>query len=151
MREFVLICLIFLLAGCADFDFSIRPSILNSKKDGPDLPRYLGKHESVVVVRGTRSELLNAQRDALLILGCSDIREDVYTFRGDRSFVPGIVCGVGGETLYVTTEPMSGNRYSVSVVSYKRYPFPAGPRFLDEDFCDLLEQLLGRQDNANAN
>ena len=102
------------------------------------------------MVSGTRSELSNAQRDALLMLGCSDIREDENTFRGDRTFVPGFICGVGGETLYVRTAQLTENRYSVRVVSYKRFPYPAATRFLDGDFCDILVQLLDDPSIADA-
>jgi hypothetical protein len=103
-----------------------------------------------VIVTGTRSELSNAHRDALLMLGCSDIREEDNTFRGDRTFVPGFWCGVGGETLYVTAEQVRENKYSVVVVSYKRFPYPAATRFLDGDFCDILVQLLNDPNIANA-
>jgi hypothetical protein len=136
--------------GCADFDFSGSPSIFGAQKDGPNLPKYLDKHQSVVMVNGTRSELLNAHRDALLMLGCADIRELNNTFRGDRTFVPGFACGVGGETLHVTTEQLTETNYSVRAVSYKRFPYPAAPRFLDGDFCDLLVQLLNAPHDGNA-
>jgi len=150
MGNGVIACMLLLLVGCADFDFSVRPSIFNAKKDGPGLPKYLDKHQSVVMFNGTRSELLHAQRDALLMLGCSDIREGDNTFRGDRAFIPGFVCGVGGETLYVTSDQLRENRYSVRVVSYKRFPYPEATRFLDGDFCDLLVQLLSDPHDGHA-
>jgi hypothetical protein len=142
MRNVIFACLLPLLVGCADFNVHTHPSIFGAKKDGPDLPKYLDKHQTVVVVKGTRSELLSAHRDALLMLGCSDIREYDNTFRGDRTFIPGFACGVGGETLHVTTDQLTENRYSVRVVSYKRFPYPVATCFLDGDFCDLLLQLL---------
>lgn len=149
MREIILAGLLPCLVGCADFRFS-DVSVLNSKRDDPGLPRYLGKHQSVVVVNGTRSQLMEAQRDALLILGCSKVREGDNSVGGDRAFIPGFVCGVGGETLHVTSEQVRTNKYTVRVVSYKRFPYPAATRFLDGDFCDLLVQLLGDQDDARA-
>ena len=150
MRKVIIACLLPMLVGCADFDFSIRPSIFNAKKDGPGLPKYLDKHESVVLVNGTHSKLLDAERDALLMLGCSHIREDDNTFRGDRPFITGFVCGVGGETLYVTSDQLRENGYAVRVVSYKRFPYPEATRFLDQDFCDLLVQLLSDFHDAHA-
>jgi hypothetical protein len=143
-------CLLVWFVGCADYDFSVNPSILGAKKDGPGLPKYVDKHESVVTVSATRVEILNAHRDALLILGCSNIREHSNTFRGDRTFVPGFACGVGGETLHVRTEALAENRYSVRIVSYKRFPYPAATRFLDGDYGDLLLQLLNPPHNGNA-
>ena len=150
MRNGMITCILLLLTGCADFSLSPYPSILNARRDGPGLPKYLDKHQSVVLVNGTHSKLLDAQRDALLMLGCSDIRENDNTFRGDRAFIPGFVCGVGGETLYVTSDQLRENRYCVRVVSYKRFPYPAAPRFLDGDFCDLLVQLLGDPHDGDA-
>jgi hypothetical protein len=150
LRNGIIACILLLLTGCADFQFAAQPSILNARRDGPGLPKYLDKHESVVMVNGTHSELLNAHRDALLMLGCSDIRELNNTFRGDRTFVPGFACGVGGETLHVRTDQLTENRYSIRVVSYKRFPYPAATRFLDGDFCDILVQLLNDPNLANA-
>lgn len=143
-------CILLLLTGCADFSLSTQPSILNARRDGLGLPKYLDKHQSVVVVDGTRSKLLDACRDALLMLGCSKIREDDNALRGDRAFVPGFACGVGGETLHVRTDQLTENRYSVRVASYKRFPYPAATRFLDGDFCDILVQLLNDPNIANA-
>ena len=150
MGKVIIACFLVLFMGCADYDFSGSPSILGAKKDGPGLPKYLDKHESVVTVRATHSEMLNAHRDALLILGCSDIRELGNTFRGDRTFVPGFACGVGGETLHVRTDELAENRYSVRIVSYKRFPYPAATRFLDGDYGDLLVQLLSHSRDAVA-
>jgi hypothetical protein len=150
LRKGMIACILLLLTGCADFSFSTQPSILNARRDGPGLPKYLDKHQSLVVVDGTRSKLVDANRDTLLMLGCSQIREDDNSFRGDRAFIPGFVCGIGGETLYVTTDQLTENRYSVRVVSYKRFPYPAAPRFLDEDFCDILVQLLHDPNIATA-
>jgi hypothetical protein len=139
------------LIGCADFDFSVRPSFFDTERDGPDLPRYLDKRQSVVVINATtHSKLSDAERDALLMLGCSHIREEGNTFRGDRRFIMGFVCGVCGETLYVTTDQLTENSYFVRVVSYKRFPYPEATRFLDGDFRDLLVQLLSDSRDANS-
>lgn len=150
MRNGIIACLLLLLVGCADFDVSVRPSFLDAKSDGPGLPKYLDKHQSFVLINASHSRLLEAQRDALLLLGCSAIRQKGNTLRGDRAFIMGFVCGVGGETLSVTTDQLAENRYSVSVVSYKRLPYPEAPRFLDGDFRDLLVQLLSDPHDANA-
>lgn len=150
MRNGLMACLLLLLVGCADFDFSVRPSFLDAKRDGPGLPKYLEKRQSVVVINATHSKLLEAQRDALLMLGCSSMRQESNTFRGDRTFIMGFVCGVGGETLYVTTDQLAEDKYFVSVVSYKRFPYPEATRFLDGDFRDLLVQLLSDPNYAYA-
>jgi hypothetical protein len=151
LRNIIALCLLPLLVGCADFDFSVRPSFLDTQRDGPDLPRYLDKRESVTFINSTtHSRLVDAERDALLMLGCSKIREEGNTFRGDRPFIIGFVCGVGGETLYVTTEQVAENSYSVHVVSYKRCPYPEATRFLDGDFRDLLAQLLSDPHDVNT-
>jgi hypothetical protein len=151
MRNAIAACLLLLMTGCADFDFSVRPSFLDTKRDGPGLPRYLDKRESVALINATtHSRLLDAERDALLMLGCSNVREEGNTFRGDRPFIMGFVCGVGGETLYVTTDQFTEDSYSVRVVSYKRCPYPEATRFLDGDFRDLLVQLLSDPHDADA-
>ncbi len=142
MRNGIIVCFVLLSTGCADFNFSVWPSILNAMDDGAGLPKYLGKHQSTVTIDRTPPELRNAYRDALLILGFADIRHYDNVFLGDRKFIMGFVCGVGGETLYVKTEHLAGDAYSVTVVSYKRFPYPASTRFLDEDFIDILLQLL---------
>lgn len=150
MRNAMIACLLFLFAGCSDFNLFNQPSLLYTRRDGPGLPRYLDKRQSSVVVDVTRSKLPDACRDALLILGCSKIDENKNTFRGDRAFMLGFDCGVGGETLYVTTDQLTENKYLVQVVSYKRFPYPAAPRFLDADFCDILVQIVYDPDIANA-
>ena len=127
-----------------------QPSLLYVKRDGPGLPRYLDKHQSSVVVNVTGPDLSDTCRDALLMLGCSKIHQNKNTFRGDRAFILGFDCGVGGETLYITTDQLRENRYLVQVVSYKRFPYPAAPRFLDADFCDILIQILYDPNTANA-
>jgi hypothetical protein len=142
MGRGIIACIALLLVGCADFNFATQISILGAMNDGPGLPKYLGKHQSSMTVNGTPSELQNAYRDALLILGFSDIREADNVIRGDRGFIIGFVCGVGGETLHLTTEHLVGDQYYVRVVSYKRFPYPVSTRFLDEDFRDILVQLL---------
>lgn len=141
--------LLLLLAGCADFDFSAHPSILNARKDGPGFPKYLDKRRSTVLINATPVRLLAAQRDALLILGCSNIRQVGDSLLGDRPFIMGFVCGVGGETLCVTTDQITDGRYRLGVVSYNRFPYPAAPRFLDGDFCDLVVQLLNDPEYAS--
>ena len=138
-------CFLILITGCADFNLSTlptEPSIFDARRDGPGLPMYLDKHQSFLVVEGTRTRLLNACRDALLILGCSKIHEDGNTFQADRTFIPGFVCGVGGESFHVTADQLAENRYFVRIVSFKRFPYPAAPRFLDRDFSDIIVQLL---------
>jgi|SRR5665213_560260 len=150
MHNGIIACLLLLLVGCADFDFSAHPSILNAKKDGPGLPKYLDKHQSTVLINATHTRLLEAQRDALLILGCSDISQAGDSLRGDRPFIMGFVCGVGGETLCVTTDQPIEGRYRISVVSYNRFPYPEATRFLDGDFRDLLVQLLNDPEYASA-
>jgi hypothetical protein len=142
MRNGAVACIVFLLAGCADYDFSSRLSILDAKRDGPGLPKYLDKRQTIVRVNGTQTDLINAYRDAMLMLDCAKIVENKDAVRGDRKFVWGFACGVGGETLHVTTEELKENHYSVRVVSYKRFPYPAATRFLDRDFCDILVQIL---------
>ena len=150
MRNSLMACLLLLLVGCADFDSSVRPSFLDAKSDGPGLPKYLEKRQSVAVISTTHARLLAAQRDALLMLGCSGICQNSNTFRGDRAFIIGFVCGVGGETLYVTANPLAHDKYFVSAVSDKRFPYPEATRFLDADFRDLLVQLLNDPEYANA-
>jgi len=138
-------CFLLLITGCADFSlFSLpaQPSLFDARRDGPGLPMYLDKRQSVLVVEGTRTRVLNACRDALLILGCSKIHEDGNTFQADRTFIPGFVCGVGGESFHVTADQLAENRYLVRIVSYKGFPYPAAPRFLDRDFSDIIVQLL---------
>jgi hypothetical protein len=137
------------MMGCADFSFH-QPSLLYARKDGLDLPRYLDKHQSSTAVNSTAPRLSQACRDTLLILGCSQIVESDNRWRGDRPFVPGFACGVGGETLCVTTDQLAEGRFFVRVVSYKRFPYPAAPRFLDGDFCDILVQLLDDAETAKT-
>jgi hypothetical protein len=143
-------CLLISFTGCSDFDLFNQPSLLYARRDRPGLPRYLDKHESSVVINGTASNLSYACRDALLMLGCSKIVENKNALRGDRAFILGFDCGVGGETLYVTSDQLKEDRYLVQVVSYKRVPYPAATRFLDADFCDLLVQILYDDNIANT-
>ena len=150
MRNGIIACMLLLLVGCADFDFSAHPSILNAKKNGPGLPKYLDKRQSIVLINATHTRLLEAQRDALLILGCSNISQAGDSLRGDRPFIMGFVCGIGGETLYVTTDQFTKGSYRIGVVSYNRFPYPEATRFLDCDFRDLLVQLLNDPEYASA-
>ncbi len=151
MRNGIIACVVLLTTGCADFNFSVWPSILNATDAGAGSPKHLGRHQSTLTIEATRSELRNAYQDALLILGFSDIRHHDNVVAGDRRFIMGFVCGVGGETLSMKTEHVAGDRYSVTVVSYKKFPYPSSTRFLDEDFLDVLVQLLdgGKEFNAS--
>ena len=150
MRNGLIAGILVLLTGCAGLSYSNQPSILYARRDSPGLPKYLAKQLSFVVIDGTYSRLLDVQRDALLILGCYKIHEEEHAIRGDRTFVPGFACGIGGETLYVTTDQLTEDRYFVRVTSYKRFPYPAATHFLDEDFCDILIQLLNDPNVASA-
>ena len=142
MIKYAVIFMMFLFAGCADLDPSTPITILNKKSDGEGLPDYLDKHESAVYTNASYHQILSATKDALLILGCSDIQESIAFFRGDRDFIPGIVCGVGGETLIVKMSSISECEHRVDIISYKRYPYPAASRFLDNDFVHIFIHLL---------
>lgn len=142
MRSLATLVLIGLCAGCSDLDISRVQWDLKAKNDGAGLPDYLDKQETVVTVEARYSQLCESLKDSLLILGCQTIRQVGQDFRGDRKFVPGFVCGVGGETLLVSIDSLSPHKHRVRVVSYKRHPYPAAPRFLDGACCDILLQLL---------
>ena len=134
--------MIFLFIGCADFDPSTPITILNKKNDGEGLPDYLGKHESRMYTTASYSKILSASKDAFIILGCNNIQESTAFLRGDRDFIPGIACGMGGETLIIKIKPIPEGKHQVDIISYKRYPYPAAPRFLDMDFVHIFMQLL---------
>lgn len=132
--------------GCADFNYTVWPSILGSEKDGPGLPRYLDKRESELAVGDTESIMRLAVRDALTILGFSQAALDSSVVTATRPFTMGFVCGIGGETLYLEIVRIDGRIEIVKVVSYKTFPYPSSTRFFDDKFIDLLRQLLERTD-----
>ena len=141
LRQVLLISLA-MCAGCSDFNASLDPTVLSVKCDGPDLPRYIDKREQSVALRISPAIVRGAISDVLLILGCENSRPAANGIRADRPFVPGLACGIGGESLYVTTESSGQSFEHVRVVSYKRFPFAYATRFLDGDFCDLLSQCV---------
>jgi hypothetical protein len=142
MPNRAILALFLLLAGCGNPAFSSRLSILHARLDGPGTPRYLDKRESSVELNHPFPAVKRASANALAILGCSKISEDRVALRGDRAFTLGFACGVGGETLCVTIEPTGREACSVHVVSYKRFPYPAAPQFLDAEYLALLQNLL---------
>ena len=150
MRSVWTLSLLAIVSGCAALEEDARLSILEKWDDGPGLPSYLDKREHSVRVAGSRVDVELACKDSLWMLGCSEVREDLNGFIGERRFIPGFVCGSGGETLYVTMKPLDLRAFSVTAVCYKRYPYPASSRFLDETFCDLLAQILTQQENETV-
>ena len=136
-----------LVSGCADFNFAVWPSILGSKIDSPGAPRYLGKHESRLQLDDAGPQTGPTVRDALSILGFTEIQIDQNLVTAKRPFIIGFVCGVGGETLSVRSILHADETQSLDVVSYKTFPYPSSTRFLDEEFLDLFTQLSNRSGN----
>ena len=107
------------------------------------MPVYFEGRSCDCDIIASRKEINMAVKEALCSLGCEMIAEEEQpdTIIGERKFYVGFFCGQGGETLSVNIQKTNGfNR--VTVISYKRSPYLAAPRFLHKRFRTQFKYFL---------